>query len=65
MSNAHPKASPVDHPAAVELRVLGGFAVVADGQPLPDRAWGRSRKARSLAKVLAFAPRPPGRTKIG
>jgi predicted ATPase/DNA-binding SARP family transcriptional activator/Tfp pilus assembly protein PilF len=56
MSNARPKTIPVDHPAAVEVRVLGGFAVVADGQALSDRAWGGSRKARALAKLLALAP---------
>jgi predicted ATPase/DNA-binding SARP family transcriptional activator len=56
MSNARPKATPVEHPAAVEMRVLGGFAVVADGQMLPDRAWGGSRKARALAKLIALAP---------
>lgn len=56
MSNARSKAIPADHPAAVELRVLGGFAVLADGQALPERAWGGSRKARALAKLLALAP---------
>ncbi|MFC7616083.1 tetratricopeptide repeat protein [Actinokineospora soli] len=38
-------------PGRVEVRVLGEFAVLVDGQPLPPRAW-QSRKARDLLRVL-------------
>jgi DNA-binding SARP family transcriptional activator len=40
----------------VEIRLLGGFEAVVDGEPVPDRAW-RLRKARTLVKLLALAPR--------
>jgi len=38
----------------VRIRLLGGFAVLIDGVPAPER-W-RLRKAKSLVKVLALAP---------
>ena len=38
----------------VEVKLLGGFAVVADGDPVED-PW-RLRKARTLVKLLALAP---------
>ncbi|MEU4746541.1 BTAD domain-containing putative transcriptional regulator, partial [Actinosynnema sp. NPDC023658] len=38
-------------PGRVEVRVLGGFTVLVDDQPLPPRAW-QSRKARDLLRVL-------------
>src|SRR5437899_10480777 len=40
----------------IEVSLLGGFSVAVDGEPLPDRAW-RLRKARTLVKLLALAPR--------
>ncbi len=36
----------------VQIRVLGGFEVLVDGEPVPVPAW-RSRQARSLLKILA------------
>src|SRR6478752_5690846 len=36
----------------VRIRLLGGFAVLIDGVPAPER-W-RLRKAKSLVKVLAL-----------
>jgi predicted ATPase len=39
----------------VTIRLLGGFAAVRDGQPVPREAW-RLRKARELVKLLALAP---------
>lgn len=39
----------------IRIRLLGGFAVVRDGEALDDRAW-RSRKAQSLVKILACEP---------
>jgi DNA-binding SARP family transcriptional activator len=40
-----------DRPAGVEIRALGGFAVVAGGVPVPALAW-QSRKARDLLRIL-------------
>ena len=40
---------------AVTIRLLGGFEVALDGEPVPDSAWTR-RQATSLVKVLALAP---------
>jgi predicted ATPase len=40
----------------IEVRLLGGFAVEVDGGVVPARAW-RLRKARTLVKLLALAPR--------
>jgi predicted ATPase len=37
------------------IELLGGFSAVADGHPVPDRAW-RLKKARELVKLLALAP---------
>ncbi len=39
----------------LDIRLLGGFAVQADGTDVPDDAW-RLRKARALVKLLALAP---------
>lgn len=41
--------------SGVEIRLLGGFSVLCDGQALDDRAW-RGRKAQSLVKLLAVEP---------
>lgn len=49
MAGAPNEAQAVD----VRIRVLGGFEVVIDGRPVPDR-W-RLRKAKSLVKLLALA----------
>ena len=38
------------------IELLGGFAVAVDGMRVAERAW-RLRKARSLVKLLALAPR--------
>src|SRR4051812_11695214 len=40
----------------IEIRLLGGFSVTADGEPIPHSAW-RLRKARTLVKLLALASR--------
>ncbi|MFL6145063.1 MAG: tetratricopeptide repeat protein [Labedaea sp.] len=51
-------------PARVEIRVLGAFTVLVDGQPLPPRAW-QSRKARDLLRVLiARRGRPVSREEL-
>ena len=39
--------------ATVEIKVLGGFSIVVDGDPV-DRRW-RLRKAKTLVKLLALA----------
>jgi DNA-binding SARP family transcriptional activator/tetratricopeptide (TPR) repeat protein len=39
----------------VEIRMLGGFAVVVDSHPVPEDAWPQ-RRAVDLVKVLALAP---------
>jgi predicted ATPase/DNA-binding SARP family transcriptional activator len=39
----------------VQICLLGGFAVVARGGPVPDEEW-RLRRARTLVKLLALAP---------
>jgi DNA-binding SARP family transcriptional activator/pimeloyl-ACP methyl ester carboxylesterase len=39
----------------IEVRVLGGFAVVIDGQEVPAARWTR-RHAAALVKLLALAP---------
>ena len=41
--------------AAVHVRLLGGFAVSVNGLPIPEDKW-KSRRARSLVKLLALAP---------
>jgi len=38
----------------VQIRLLGGFVVERDGQPVEARVW-RLRKARTLVKLLALA----------
>jgi DNA-binding SARP family transcriptional activator len=40
----------------VEIDLLGGFAVRVDGRPIPATEW-RRRRAASLIKLLALAPR--------
>jgi DNA-binding SARP family transcriptional activator len=40
--------------AEVHVSLLGGFSVMVNGQPIPDR-W-RLRKAKALVKLLALAP---------
>jgi DNA-binding SARP family transcriptional activator len=40
----------------VEIDLLGGFAVRVDGRPIPANEW-RRRRAASLVKLLALAPR--------
>ncbi|HEY1370766.1 MAG TPA: tetratricopeptide repeat protein [Gaiellaceae bacterium] len=39
----------------VEIKLLGGFAALVEGEPVPDGAW-RLKKARELVKLLALAP---------
>ena len=39
----------------VEVRLLGGFSALVDGETVPDRAF-RLKKARELVKLLALAP---------
>jgi len=41
--------------AKVHVALLGGFSVTVNGQPVPDR-W-RLRKAKTLVKLLALAPK--------
>lgn len=40
-------------PATCQVRVLGGFGVAVDGQPVPTHAW-RSRRAADVVKLLAI-----------
>jgi DNA-binding SARP family transcriptional activator len=40
----------------VEIDLLGGFAVRVEGRPIPANEW-RRRRAASLVKLLALAPR--------
>jgi DNA-binding SARP family transcriptional activator len=49
--------TPVESPSAAEVCIflLGGFSVVIRGQPVADH-W-RLRKAKTLVKLLALAPR--------
>jgi ATP/maltotriose-dependent transcriptional regulator MalT/DNA-binding SARP family transcriptional activator len=44
-------AVPALEPEQVEIRTLGGFRVLREGQPVPTADW-RSRKARDLLKFL-------------
>gem|GEM_PF-1290241 len=39
----------------LEIRLLGRFEVLRDGEPIPDDAWGR-RKTKTLLKVLLTDP---------
>ena len=39
----------------LEIRLLGRFEVLRDGEPIPERAWGR-RKTKALLKVLLTYP---------
>ncbi len=41
--------------AALQVQLLGGFAVRANGVLIPEAQW-RSRRARSLVKLLALSP---------
>jgi predicted ATPase/DNA-binding SARP family transcriptional activator len=38
----------------LRIRLLGGFAVEIDGQPVPDSAW-RLRRAKDVVKLLALS----------
>ena len=49
------RGGPCGVPAAVEVRLLGGFGLVVDGKPVPTGSW-RLRKARDVVKILALAP---------
>jgi predicted ATPase/DNA-binding SARP family transcriptional activator len=46
--------SPVGGPSMTEIRMLGGFEVSVDGQPIQPEAW-RRRKAADLLKLLGLA----------
>jgi DNA-binding SARP family transcriptional activator len=46
----------IDDMDRVDLRLLGGFEVRVDGEPVPGGAW-RHGRARDLVKLLALAPR--------
>lgn len=50
-----PRMRPTDQASTVEVRTLGGFAVVRDGVETPLSEWG-SRRARLLCQRLAVAP---------
>lgn len=39
----------------VDIRLLGGFGVTVDGEPIPGDAWPH-RRAQDLVKLLALAP---------
>jgi len=39
----------------LEIRLLGGFEVLRDGEPVPEAAWGR-RKTKTLLKILLTDP---------
>jgi DNA-binding SARP family transcriptional activator len=41
---------------AIRVRLLGGFRISVGDRTLPENAW-RLRKAASLVKLLALAPR--------
>jgi len=60
VSPAAPAPGPYAEPpgegeSAIQLRLLGGFALSVDGQAVADGSW-RLRKARILVKLLALAP---------
>ena len=38
----------------MEIRLLGGFGLLVDGQPVPIGSW-RLRKAKDVVKILALA----------
>ena len=42
-------------PPRLEIRLLGRFEVLRDGEPIPEEAWGR-RKTKTLLKVLLTDP---------
>jgi predicted ATPase/DNA-binding SARP family transcriptional activator len=48
------RAATLDREVIVQIRLLGGFVVERDGQPVEAGAW-RLRKARTLVKLLALA----------
>jgi DNA-binding SARP family transcriptional activator/Tfp pilus assembly protein PilF len=59
---AVPLAPAADAP--VEIRVLGGFTVLIDGEPVPPAGW-QSRKARELLRILvARRGRPASRDEL-
>ena len=39
----------------LRIQLLGGFSVSVDGHPIPEEQW-KSRRGRSLVKLLALAP---------
>jgi DNA-binding SARP family transcriptional activator len=45
----------IDEMERVDVMLLGGFEVTADGEPVPAAAWTHGR-ARDLVKLLALAP---------
>ena len=58
-------AAPDPAPAALEIRVLGGFQVLRKGVAVPLSAW-QSRKARDLLKILVTRRgRPIARESLG
>jgi len=42
----------------LEIKLLGRFEVLRDGEPIPEEAWGR-RKTKTLLKILLTDPRRP------
>ena len=42
-------------PPRLEIKLLGRFEVLRDGQPIPEEDWGR-RKTKTLLKVLLTEP---------
>jgi DNA-binding SARP family transcriptional activator/tetratricopeptide (TPR) repeat protein len=52
-SEQTPRGTPRE--SKYDIRLLGRFAVLRDGEPVPDDAWSR-RHAASLVKLLALAP---------
>jgi predicted ATPase len=52
--SADPQVASRD-PVLIAVTLLGGFAVVVNGEPVPQKAW-RLKKARELVKLLALAP---------
>jgi predicted ATPase/DNA-binding SARP family transcriptional activator len=45
----------VKAPPALEVRLLGGFRVSVDDQPVPDAVW-RQKRAAAVVKLLALEP---------
>jgi DNA-binding SARP family transcriptional activator len=49
------RTQPMAHTPTVAVRLLAGFTVTVDGEPVPANRW-RTRQAAALVKVLALAP---------